>query len=282
MVREAEAGRLKLPLGAIAGEVLVHGHCHQKSFGAFKPVEKTLRLIPELKVETIESSCCGMAGAFGYGADTYQASMEMAELSLLPAVRRADATTIVVADGTSCRHQIKDGTAREAIHVARVLALSLDNAKSNHPHPYEGTIMAELTLDVARKILDAALAKGVEKKLKPLVITILDARGAVKVTAAQDGTSLMRAEIAHGKAYGALALGMGSRALYQRAQEQAYFVSAVNTIAQGRLVPVPGGVLIQDGTTLLGAVGVSGDTSDNDEICAVAGIEAAGLKANAG
>ncbi len=77
--------------------------------------------------------------------------------------------------------------------------------------------MAELTLDIARKILDAALAKGVEKKLKPLVITILDARGCVKVTAAQDGTSLMRAEIAHGKAYGALAMGMGSRALFQRA-----------------------------------------------------------------
>src|SRR5262249_9274086 len=142
--------------------------------------------------------------------------------------------------------------------------------------------MAELTLDVARKILDAALAKAVEKKLKPLVITILDARGAVKATAAQDGTSLMRAEIAHGKAWGALAMGMGSRALFQRAQEQAYFVDAVNTIAQGRLVPVPGGVLIQDGTTLLGAVGVSGDTSDNDEICAIAGIAAAGLKANPG
>ena len=90
LVREAEAGRLKLPLGAIAGKALVHGHCHQKSFGAFKPVEKVLRLVPDLDVETIESSCCGMAGAFGYGADTYQASMEMAELSLLPAVRRAD------------------------------------------------------------------------------------------------------------------------------------------------------------------------------------------------
>jgi uncharacterized protein GlcG (DUF336 family) len=141
--------------------------------------------------------------------------------------------------------------------------------------------MAELTLEIARKILDAALAKGVEKKLKPLVITILDARGCVKVAAAQDGTSLMRAEIAHGKAYGALAMGMGSRALFQRAQEQAYFVGAVNALAQGRLVPVPGGVLIMDGG-LLGAVGVSGDTSDNDEACAVAGIEAAGLKANAG
>src|SRR5919199_525950 len=107
--------------------------------------------------------------------------------------------------------------------------------------------MTELTLDVARKILDAALAKAVEKKLKPLVITILDARSAVKLTAAQDGTSLMRAEIAHGKAYGALALGMGSRALFQRAQEQAYFIDAVNTLAKGALVPVPGGVLIMNG-----------------------------------
>src|ERR1700745_1049224 len=103
------------------------------------------------------------------------------------------------------------------------------------------TVMTALTLDIARKILDAALAKGVEKKFKPLVITILDARGAVKVTAAQDGTSLMRAEIAHGKAWGALAMGMGSRALFQRAQEQAYFVSAVNTIAQGRPLPGAGG-----------------------------------------
>jgi uncharacterized protein GlcG (DUF336 family) len=143
--------------------------------------------------------------------------------------------------------------------------------------------MADLTLDVARKILDTALAKGVEKKLKPLVVAILDARGCVKASAAQDGTSLLRGEIAHGKAYGALAMGMGSRALFQRAQEQAYFIGAVNTLAQGRMVPVPGGVLIQDSSgALLGAVGVSGDTSDNDEICAVAGIEAAGLKANAG
>jgi uncharacterized protein GlcG (DUF336 family) len=142
--------------------------------------------------------------------------------------------------------------------------------------------MAELTLDIARKILDVALAKGVEKKLKPLVVTILDVRGCVKISAAQDGTSLLRGEIAHGKAYGALAMGIGSRALFQRAQEQAYFISAVNMLAQGRMVPVPGGVLIQDGDVLLGAVGVSGDTSDNDEACAIAGIEAAGLKANAG
>ncbi|MFK4485363.1 FAD-binding and (Fe-S)-binding domain-containing protein [Bradyrhizobium sp. USDA 336] len=130
LVREAEAGRLQLPLGIVADKAVVHGHCHQKSFGAFKPVEQVLRLVPGLKVETIESSCCGMAGAFGYGADTYDASIEMAELSLLPAVRRADPDTLVVADGTSCRHQIHDGTQREALHVARVLAMSLDRAKS--------------------------------------------------------------------------------------------------------------------------------------------------------
>ncbi|MGV7215177.1 FAD-binding and (Fe-S)-binding domain-containing protein [Bradyrhizobium sp. UFLA05-112] len=131
LVREAEAGRLQLPLGTIAEKALLHGHCHQKSFGAFKPVEQVLRLVPGLKVETIESSCCGMAGAFGYGADTYDASIEMAELSLLPAVRRADQATLVVADGTSCRHQIHDGSARDALHVARVLAMSLDGANAN-------------------------------------------------------------------------------------------------------------------------------------------------------
>lgn len=130
LVREAEAGRLQLPLGTVGKKAVVHGHCHQKSFGAFKPVEQVLRLVPGLEVETIESSCCGMAGAFGYGADTYDASIEMAELSLLPAVRRADQTTLVVADGTSCRHQIHDGAQREALHVARVLALSLDRAET--------------------------------------------------------------------------------------------------------------------------------------------------------
>jgi len=131
LVREAEADRLQLPLGVVADKAMVHGHCHQKSFGAFKPVEQVLRLVPGLEVETIESSCCGMAGAFGYGADTYDASIEMAELSLLPAVRRADQNTLVVADGTSCRHQIHDGTKREALHVARVLAMSLDRAEGN-------------------------------------------------------------------------------------------------------------------------------------------------------
>jgi Fe-S oxidoreductase len=134
LVGEAESGRLKLPLGPIAGKALVHGHCHQKSFGAFRPVEQVLRLIPDLEVETIQSSCCGMAGAFGYGADTYDVSMEMAELSLLPAVRRAGQTALIVADGTSCRHQIKDGARRTALHVARVLAMSLERAKTPAIH----------------------------------------------------------------------------------------------------------------------------------------------------
>jgi FAD/FMN-containing dehydrogenase/Fe-S oxidoreductase len=131
LAREAEAGRLQLPLGPVAARALLHGHCHQKSFGAFSPVERILRLVPDLTLEIIESSCCGMAGAFGYGADTYQASMEMAELSLLPAVRRADEATLIIADGTSCRHQIRDGTNRVPLHVARVLAMSLDRAKSS-------------------------------------------------------------------------------------------------------------------------------------------------------
>jgi Fe-S oxidoreductase len=139
LVRQAEAGRLRLPLRPIADMALLHGHCHQKSFGAFKSVEQVLRLIPGLSVETIESSCCGMAGAFGYGADTYQVSMEMAELSLLPAVRRADQTTLIVADGTSCRHQIADGTERAALHVARVLAMSLDGSNTlSNPGRHSG------------------------------------------------------------------------------------------------------------------------------------------------
>lgn len=131
LVREAEAGRLQLPLGPIADKVMVHGHCHQKSFGALPSIGQVLRLVPDLSVDIIESSCCGMAGAFGYGADTYQVSIDMAEASLLPAVRHADASTLIVADGTSCRHQIKDGTNRAALHVARVLAMSLARAPSN-------------------------------------------------------------------------------------------------------------------------------------------------------
>src|SRR5215475_5378931 len=129
---EAEQGTLGLALKPVAKRALLHVHCHQKSFGAMAAVERVLKLVPELSVETVESSCCGMAGAFGYGADTIDVSLKMAELSLLPAVRGADADTLVVADGTSCRHQIKDGSGRQALHVARVLAMSLD-AKAGPP-----------------------------------------------------------------------------------------------------------------------------------------------------
>jgi len=125
LLREAGAGRLALPLAPVGGRALLHGHCHQKSFAAMGAVEAALRLIPDLTVETIESSCCGMAGSFGYHAETIDVSLAMGELSLLPAVRKAPADAIVVADGTSCRHQIKDGTGREALHVARVLERSL-------------------------------------------------------------------------------------------------------------------------------------------------------------
>ena len=138
--------------------------------------------------------------------------------------------------------------------------------------------MSKLSLDQAQAIISATFAKAAELKLKPLGVAVLDDRGALKAFAAQDGSSLMRAEIAVGKAYGALAMGMGSRALFKRAQEQPFFVNSVNALAQGRLVPVPGGVLAKDASgALLGAVGVSGDTSDNDEISALAGIAAAGL-----
>ncbi|MFN3565430.1 MAG: FAD-binding and (Fe-S)-binding domain-containing protein [Burkholderiaceae bacterium] len=126
LAREHAAGRLRLNLKPLPqSRALVHGHCHQKAFDAMKPVEAVLRLIPDLKVETIESTCCGMAGSFGYEAAHHGVSMRMAELSLLPAVRAAGKDTLVVADGTSCRHQIADGAARDALHVARVLERAL-------------------------------------------------------------------------------------------------------------------------------------------------------------
>ncbi|MBN8978242.1 MAG: FAD-binding protein [Rhizobiales bacterium] len=131
LAREAASGRLALRLHSVAKTTLVHGHCHQKAFDAFTPTLQVLRLIPDLTVTPIESGCCGMAGAFGYSADTYETSIAMAEAALLPAIRGADAATLVVADGTSCRHQIRDGSGREALHIARVLAMSLDNASAN-------------------------------------------------------------------------------------------------------------------------------------------------------
>ncbi len=143
--------------------------------------------------------------------------------------------------------------------------------------------MPDLSLTQAQAIVTTALAEARHRSFKPMVVAVLDARGAYKALAAEDGTSLKRAEIAHGKAFGALALGMGSRAIATRAAEQAYFVAAVTHVAGGALVPVPGGVLIRDVLgTLLGAVGISGDTSDNDEIAAMAGVEAAGLVGETG
>jgi Fe-S oxidoreductase len=125
IAREAKAGRFKLDLKPATAPTLLHGHCHQKAFGAMGAVEETLRLIPDLKLEKIESSCCGMAGAFGYQAETVDVSLAMGELSLLPAVRKADAGSVLVADGTSCRHQIEGGAQRKAVHVASLLAAHL-------------------------------------------------------------------------------------------------------------------------------------------------------------
>lgn len=143
--------------------------------------------------------------------------------------------------------------------------------------------MPDLSLQHARTILDATLAECRRMQLKPMAVVVLDARGAWKAVAAEDGTSLKRTEIAHGKAFGALSLGMGSRAIAKRAAEQAPFVAAVTHVAGGAMVPAAGGVLLRNAEgALLGAVGVSGDTSDNDEAAALVGIAAAGLAADAG
>ena len=139
-----------------------------------------------------------------------------------------------------------------------------------------------MNLEIARKILDAALAHAVDQKFKPMAIGVIDARGALVAFAAQDGCSLKRSIIALGKANGAVALGMGSRALMKRAETQSYFITAATAAIGGSLIPVPGGVLIKSGGQLLGAIGISGDTSDNDEAAALAGIAAAGLDAETG
>jgi FAD/FMN-containing dehydrogenase/Fe-S oxidoreductase len=144
LAREAAEGRLKLALGSLPKRALVHGHCHQKSFGAFDAVSTVLKLVPELAVAPIESSCCGMAGSFGYAAETIDVSLAMGELSLLPAVRAADPETLIVADGTSCRHQIRDGTGRQPVHVAQVLAASMAAARSTaSPQPAHQSSAAE-------------------------------------------------------------------------------------------------------------------------------------------
>jgi Fe-S oxidoreductase len=127
LARESRSGRLeelRKKLRPLDKRVLVHGHCHQKAFAAVAPVVEVLKLIPGVQPELIESSCCGMAGSFGYEASHYEVSMQMAELSLLPALRKYPGA-IVVADGTSCRHQIADGAQRAAVHAAVLLAAQL-------------------------------------------------------------------------------------------------------------------------------------------------------------
>ncbi len=140
-----------------------------------------------------------------------------------------------------------------------------------------------ITLETAKTMISVALAKAAEMGLKPLAVIVLDAGGHPVAFERQDGASNLRFQIAHGKAAGAIGLGIGSRALMKRAETQAYFVLAANAAFDGALVPVPGGVLARDGAgAILGAVGITGDTSDNDEACAIAAIEAVGLTADPG
>jgi Fe-S oxidoreductase len=124
LVREVQAGRFAIAFDPIDRPILVHGHCHQKAFGIVSPTLEAIRLIPGAAPRLIESSCCGMAGAFGYESSHYEVSMQMAELGLLPAVRGSP-EALIVADGTSCRHQIHDGAGRQALHVARLLERQL-------------------------------------------------------------------------------------------------------------------------------------------------------------
>ena len=139
-----------------------------------------------------------------------------------------------------------------------------------------------LDLETARTIVRSAAEKGRELNLNPLTITVLDAGGATIVLEREDGSSAIRPKVAHGKAFGAVHVGMGSRGLMKRAEQQPFFIQSLNALAGGDLVPVPGGVLIRENGTVIGSVGITGDTSDNDEACAIAGIEAAGLEADAG
>ena len=143
--------------------------------------------------------------------------------------------------------------------------------------------MSALTLEQAQTIVTTALAHARAEKFQPLAVLVLDARGVPKAFAAEDGTSLRRYEIASGKAHGALSMGIGSRALAKRAATTPHFIAAVTHAVGGSLIPVPGGVLIRTADrAIIGAVGISGDNSDNDEAAAIAGITAAGLTADPG
>ena len=139
-----------------------------------------------------------------------------------------------------------------------------------------------MNLDLAKALISAALAYRRAQSMKPLTIAVIDAGGHLVALQREDGTSNLRAEIAQGKAKGAVAMGLGSRALFNRAQQQPYFIDAMNALNGGSLVPVPGGVLIRRDGELIGAIGITGDSSDNDEDCAVAAIAAQGLTADTG
>ena len=123
-----ERNSIGMNLKPMQGSVLIHGHCHQKSFDQMSHVERTLRQIPELSVETINAGCCGMAGAFGYGRDTYRTSKRMAEIDLYPKIRESKTDSVIVADGFSCRHQIELGTGRKAIHAAQLLNSAMQSS----------------------------------------------------------------------------------------------------------------------------------------------------------
>jgi uncharacterized protein GlcG (DUF336 family) len=143
--------------------------------------------------------------------------------------------------------------------------------------------MTKLTLEAASQIVDTALAEGKKRDFKPLTVAVLDAGGHLVVLKRDDNSSLLRPQIATGKAWGALGMGFGGRELERRAKNNPAFVGALSELAEGRMVPVPGGVLIRDGKgDILGSVGISGDVSLNDEICAVAGIKAAGYVPDTG
>lgn len=143
--------------------------------------------------------------------------------------------------------------------------------------------MTKLTLAAANKIIDAAFAKAAELSLKPLGVSVLDAGGHLVALQRHDGASFLRSQMSAGKAFGALAIGAGSRRLEAFAKERPHLISGVSDVSGGKIVPVAGGVLIRDESSeIIGAVGISGDTSDNDEAAAIAGIEAAGFQADGG
>mgnify|MGYP003321569932 FL=1 len=142
--------------------------------------------------------------------------------------------------------------------------------------------MGTLNLETAQSIIEFALKWRKDNGLNPLTIAVLDSAGVLIALSKEDGSSNLRPEIAQGKARGAISMGIGSRALFNRAKEQPYFIQSMNSLANGSLVPVPGGVLIKSGGQLLGAVGITGDTSDADEACAIAAIRASGFVADPG